>query len=486
MMRGEIIGVTKVPTYEIAHLNIPFEHEDFIKQYFAISESYSHHALLESGRGGHYSIAGFKPEAIIFGKNGELNIKEKDTTFTFAGNPLERMKEWMDKHEVIADDNLPDFQGGALGYISYDYVRYIERLPEYAKDDLLVPDLYFLLFRELFVFDHIAKTLWIMILHEPENKQEAMKAAANWKGLWEKPLDIPPEKAEKQKRSAGLDFSMDGPKFMQAAEKIRDYIAQGDVFQVNLSVRQSAEITVPAVEVYKQLREFNPSPYMGYFHTPEFQLVSASPELLVKLKKDEVSTRPIAGTRSRGKNPDEDFKLASDLIQNEKERAEHVMLVDLERNDLGRVSQYGSVEVNEFMVIEKYSHVMHIVSNVRGKLAEDKSWFDVVNAVFPGGTITGAPKVRTMEIIDELEPVRRGPYTGSMGWIGFNQDMELNIIIRTMLVKEGTAHIQAGAGIVIDSEPAHEYKESLKKARALWKAKELAETEKGDLNDTHD
>jgi para-aminobenzoate synthetase component I len=217
---------------------------------------------------------------------------------------------------------------------------------------------------------------------------------------------------------------------------------------------------------------------MSYFQTPEFQLVSGSPELLVKKQGEDISTRPIAGTRSRGKDAAEDEQLARTLIENEKEKAEHVMLVDLERNDLGRVSRFGSVEVNELMVIEKYSHVMHIVSNVRGKIDPTYNLYDVIEATFPGGTITGAPKVRTMEIIEELEPVRRGVYTGSIGWIGYNGNMELNIAIRTMVTKNGFAYVQAGAGIVIDSDPEAEYKESLKKAMALWKAKELSEAEK--------
>jgi para-aminobenzoate synthetase component 1 len=231
------------------------------------------------------------------------------------------------------------------------------------------------------------------------------------------------------------------------------------------------------MEIYTALRKINPSPYMGYLQFPEFQLVSGSPELLVKKKGEVVSTRPIAGTRSRGKTDAEDLLLAKELIENEKERAEHVMLVDLERNDLGRVCQYGTVEVNEFMAIEKYSHVMHIVSNVQGVLAMDKDVDDIIEATFPGGTITGAPKVRTMEIIEELEPVRRSVYTGSIGWIGFDGDMELNISIRTMIAKDGMAYVQAGAGVVIDSVPKREYKESLKKAAALWKAKELSEEE---------
>jgi para-aminobenzoate synthetase component 1 len=281
---------------------------------------------------------------------------------------------------------------------------------------------------------------------------------------------------------AQVSFAKD--QFEQAVRRVQEYIAQGDVFQVNLSVRQSKPIHVEADEVYDVLRRLNPSPYMGYLHFPEFQLVSGSPELLVKVKGGEVSTRPIAGTRPRGKNDAEDEALARELIENEKERAEHVMLVDLERNDLGRVCRYGTVEVSEWMVVEKYSHVMHIVSHVKGMLADGKDAFDAVAAAFPGGTITGAPKVRTMEIIEELEPVKRGVYTGSIGWFGFNGEVEVNIAIRTMVVKDGIAHVQAGAGIVIDSQPEAEYYESLKKAEALWKALELSENRKTSREET--
>jgi para-aminobenzoate synthetase component 1 len=273
------------------------------------------------------------------------------------------------------------------------------------------------------------------------------------------------------------EVSMSEAAFSDATTRVHEYIGQGDVFQVNLSVRQSQRLQTHPMHIYEQVRKINPSPYMSYMQTEEFHIVSCSPELLVKKAGDEISTRPIAGTRSRGKDDQEDQQLADELIHNEKERAEHVMLVDLERNDLGRVSEYGTVHVDEFMVIEKYSHVMHIVSNVKGKLARNKDFVDIVDAVFPGGTITGAPKVRTMEIIEELEPVRRGIYTGSIGWIGFNGDMELNIAIRTMIIQDGQAYVQAGAGVVIDSNPKHEYKESLKKAIALWKAKEQSENE---------
>jgi para-aminobenzoate synthetase component 1 len=273
----------------------------------------------------------------------------------------------------------------------------------------------------------------------------------------------------------GLSTSMSKAEYEEAVRRIQRYIGQGDVFQVNLSFRQSKPTTSSPEELYDWLRLVNPSPYMGMFRAPEFALVSASPELLVKLDDGRLSTRPIAGTRRRGLNPEEDRAMEDELLSSEKERAEHVMLVDLERNDLGRVAEYGTVKVPELMTVERYSHVMHLVSQVEGKLASGKDALDVLAAVFPGGTITGAPKIRTMEIIEELEPTRRGPYTGSMGWIDYNGNMEFNILIRTIAVKDGICHIQAGAGIVIDSEPELEFYECLNKAKALWKTVQYSE-----------
>lgn len=462
--------------YSIQSLTIPYTASRFFHQYDHIAQQYKEHVILESGRGGRYSIAAFDPKVIFSGKDNKLTVTCDAVTTTLEGNPLELMKLQMEEYQVAEVEGLPDFQGGAIGYLSYDYARYIEKLPAFAKDDSGIPEVYFQLFLEWFVLDHQTDTLWLMALAEPGQEKQVKDRLSQWKERWENNAPAPSETAFKP-AADHLEVSMDETEFINAVKKVQRYISQGDVFQVNLSVRQSKPIETDAIEIYRQLRKLNPSPYMGYLHTEDFQLVSGSPELLAKIKGLEVSTRPIAGTRSRGKTDEEDLELANELIVNEKERAEHVMLVDLERNDLGRVCKYGTVEVNEFMAIEKYSHVMHIVSNVRGELAEGHDWFNVVNAVFPGGTITGAPKVRTMEIIEELEPVRRGPYTGSLGWVGFNGNMELNIIIRTMLVKDGMAHVQAGAGVVIDSVPANEYKESLKKAIALWKAKELAEGE---------
>jgi para-aminobenzoate synthetase component I len=450
--------------------------EQFFSAYEQLSKHQSHHVLLESGRGGQYSVAGLQPKAVLESMEEGLKIQDDKNTETRIGDPLIELEKWLQPLKTEREPDLPDFQGGVIGFLSYDYARRIENLPVLSQDDLKVPEVYFFYLDEWVVFDHKEEMLWTMILTQ-EEEVSAQIRLEKWTSLWQEHL------AEKEAEevtplnegASGIRVSMNEEQFSNAVKRIQDYISQGDVFQVNLSVRQSQELGAEPLAVYKKLRELNPSPYMSYIQTPEFQIVSGSPELLVKKKGLEVSTRPIAGTRSRGKDAAEDEALAGELIDNEKERAEHVMLVDLERNDLGRVCRYGTVEVNEFMVIEKYSHVMHIVSNVRGTLDEHKNGADVIRSVFPGGTITGAPKIRTMEIIEELEPVRRGIYTGSIGWIGVNGDMELNIVIRTMLVKNNEAYIQAGAGVVIDSNPKYEYKESLKKAMALWVAKARAE-----------
>jgi para-aminobenzoate synthetase component I len=454
--------------------HIPYE-KDFFAQYKRLSKDKLHHVLLESGRNGRYSMVGLDPISIVKGKGDAFVVVEGGQTSVTKGNPLEEMKRYMQKFQVLNPVEEIPFSGGAIGYFNYDCIRYIEKLSNLAADDLEMPDIFFLLFDDVVVYDHEKEKLWI-ITHYGENKEKAETHLEELQMLWTSDLQdvayeytIPAGVME----SKQVSFTEEG--FIDAVERTKEYIAAGDVFQINLSVRQSEALRTHPMNIYEALRGINPSPYMAYIECGDFQIISGSPELLIKKKGIEVSTRPIAGTRSRGKDEAEDMELANELIHNEKERAEHVMLVDLERNDLGRVCEYGTVEVDEFMVIEKYSHVMHIVSNVRGTLKEQNDAFDVVHAVFPGGTITGAPKIRTMEIIEELEPVRRGLYTGSIGWIGYDGDMELNIVIRTMVAKDGYGHIQAGAGIVIDSIPKNEYKESLKKAAAMWRAKEAAE-----------
>ncbi|MBS4220349.1 aminodeoxychorismate synthase component I [Bacillus sp. FJAT-49711] len=456
---------------------IPFTKEKFFDTYVHLTAHAHHHVLLESGRVGRYSIAGISPFAVIEGNENEVVIDSDGEKTVLSGKPLRVLESWMKQFEFPPIADIPDFQGGAIGYISYDYAWCIEKLPNIAKDDLKSPLIYFFVFDEWAVFDHEEECLWIMVLNRDNAKEKLKNAIAKWK---ETPA-ITQTSREGKIGNKELQVSLSKDEYVNAVEKVQHYISEGDIFQANLTVRQSMELTIDPIEIYNELRTLNPSPYMGYMHTPGFQIVSGSPELLIKKDGAMVSTRPIAGTRPRGVDDEDDSRLANELIENEKENAEHIMLVDLERNDLGRVCEYGSVKVDELMTVEKYSHVMHIVSLVSGKLSHDKSAYDLIEAVFPGGTITGAPKIRTLEIIEELEPVKRGVYTGSLGWIGFNNDVNLNIVIRTMLVKEGMCHVQAGAGIVIDSDPKAEYEESLKKATALWKAKEAAETRRMEL-----
>ncbi|WP_342489747.1 anthranilate synthase component I family protein [Bacillus sp. FSL M8-0049] len=460
-------------------IKIPFTKDAFLKRYEQLTARETHHVLLESARGGSYSIAGIHPIAKAKGKDGMTTIHYQDEVLFKEGDPFRAFTDWFQTLQTETNGEYPDFQGGAIGFLSYDYARYIEHFKMLAIDDLKTPDLYFLVFNDVAVFDHEENALWLIThIEEAESGSEANQRLEEWKQKWTSPSE---ESAQSPVNESSTEFVPAAPfteeTFGEAVEKIKQYIANGDVFQVNLSIRQDEQLHTHPYNLYKTLRQVNPSPYMSYLHTPDFQIVCGSPELLIKKKGTQLETRPIAGTRSRGKDDAEDQALAKELIENEKERAEHVMLVDLERNDLGRVSTYGSVKVNEFMAIEKYSHVMHIVSNVQGELRDECDAVDVMRAVFPGGTITGAPKVRTMEIIEELEPTRRGLYTGSIGWFGFNQDMHFNIVIRTAYCTEGKVFMQSGAGIVIDSVPKHEYKESIKKAYAVKKALQLSKEE---------
>ncbi|SES24675.1 para-aminobenzoate synthetase component 1 [Salisediminibacterium halotolerans] len=483
MVEIQLLKEVEIMTRQPAGKMFPLDEktDNWYLTYCELARGNDCHVLLESGRGGRYSVIGLSPWASLKGKDQVLTVTTRETVKRFDGPLLESLRRWMKAYKTNIDPELPDVQGGLIGQWSYDLIRQIETLPDETADDLQTDDLHLLAFDELYVIDHKMETLWLIVITDESDPEPIL---LNMEGAW--------GKAEARVNDQTAEFSFAGgapPKassrrrsfdkktFTEAVRQVQQYIRDGDVFQVNLSVRESEPLTVAPMHIYKWLRAVNPSPYMGYFATPETVYISASPELLVKVKGDEISTRPIAGTRSRGKDEQDDVRLAETLINNEKERAEHIMLVDLERNDLGRVSRYGSVHVDELMVIEKYSHVMHIVSNIRGVKAADKDAIDVLKAAFPGGTITGAPKIRTMEIIEELEPVRRGAYTGAFGWLGFNGDMELNITIRTMVIKDKEVHVQAGAGIVVDSNPEAEYKESLKKAKALWYAKEKSEEE---------
>ncbi|WP_219834765.1 anthranilate synthase component I family protein [Paenibacillus sp. R14(2021)] len=464
-----------------------------------------HAFVMESGKDGRYTYLGLHPSSIIQGKgvHGEAVDAASGQVTVYELKPLDAVRSWMSGHKSPRVPGAPKWTGGCAGYWSYDVIRTIERIPEQAADDLGLPDYLFMRIDELWIVDHLEQQLHVAVhtgidvgtdasqlearYHEARQRAEQlMEQWAAFMGGHEA------ETAESVRRERiafmdegtphidvaaieGITSPFAKAAYEAAVEQIRSYIAAGDVFQVNLSQRQDRPSKTDPRELYEWLRLVNPSPYMGYLSSPDFQLVSGSPELLVEVSDGKLATRPIAGTRRRGRTEAEDKLLADELLHNEKERAEHIMLVDLERNDLGRISAFGSVKVEELMVIEYYSHVMHLVSQVEGRLAEGKDAYDVIGATFPGGTITGAPKIRTMEIIEELEPTRRGPYTGSMGWIDYNGDMEFNIIIRTMVVKDEVVHVQAGAGIVIDSVPEREYVESMNKAKALWKAIQYSE-----------
>lgn len=461
-----------------------------------------HAFVLESGKDGRYTFLGLETESVIRGDAASaVVIDNEGVERQWSGTPLQTVKRWMEPYVSPRTDKLPKFVGGCVGFWGYDVIRTIERLPEQARRALPIPDYAFVRVNRLWIVDHEESCLYCAV-HTPlgggaepldELYRRAAGEAARMKRLWDAAMAADPGdeelagRIEQLRRDIaerriqidvesipGVYTEFTREQYMQAVHDIQSYIRAGDVFQVNLSVRQSTKLASPPSHVYEWLRHLNPSPYMGYLHYPDFQIVSGSPELLVQKSGSFLRTRPIAGTRPRGASAEDDARLAAELLADEKERAEHIMLVDLERNDLGRISQFGTVAVDELMTVEYYSHVMHIVSEVSGQLADHADVYDVIAAVFPGGTITGAPKIRTMEIIEELEPVRRGPYTGSIGWIDYNGDMEFNIVIRTLFAVGGEGHVQAGAGIVIDSDAGREYTESLNKAKALWKAIQYA------------
>jgi len=439
--------------------------------------------LLESVEGGEriarYSFIGSEPERIFKAKNGSVEIikAKKSNKFTASKDALFELKKELGRYKVVKTPGLPPFTGGAVGFISYDMVRYFETLPDKNTDDINSPDIYMLIANTLVIFDHVKHTIKIV-----SNITAEGGAAANYKKAVKKitavisKLKKPLKDDARDIRAAGgniseLKSNMSRKEFCESVLRAKDYIKAGDIIQMVPSQRLSADIRdVDPLNLYRTLRIVNPSPYMYYLKFKDLKIVGASPELFVKVEEDTVTTRPIAGTRKRGLNEAEDAKLIAGLLKDEKEKAEHVMLVDLARNDLGRVCKYHSVKVNEFMIIEKYSHVMHIVSNVVGKLQKNKDSFDVIRACFPAGTLSGAPKIRAMEIIDQLEKVRRGPYGGLIGYFGYSGNFDSCITIRTLVIANNKLHVQAGAGIVADSNPALEYEESMNKAKAVISA----------------
>ena len=439
--------------------------------------------LLESVQGGErfgrYSIIGLSsPTRLVVNAHQVLVLtgnriaeREDDT------NPLDFIGDYMKRFRAAPSPGLPRFCGGLVGCFGYDTVRYVEtKLTRTTKtDELGTPDIILLLSEEIAVVDNLSGKLTLVVYAEPGVPGAYQKAQARLKELLAKlrePALIPNETPKASQAAVSL---FGETHFKQAVVKAKRYITEGDVMQVVLSQRMSKPFTASPLALYRSLRSLNPSPYMFYFNFEDFYVVGASPEILVRLEGDTVTVRPIAGTRRRGSSFEEDQALGDELLADEKERAEHVQLLDLGRNDAGRVSKVGSVKLTENMTIERYSHVMHIVSNVEGKLQAGLNALDVLKATFPAGTVSGAPKIRAMEIIDELEPIKRGIYAGAVGYLGFHGDMDLAIAIRTAVVKDGKLLVQAGAGIVADSDPSSEWQETENKARAVLRAAELAE-----------
>ena len=396
---------------------------------------------------------------------------------TVEGDPFEYARAWLGRHRVAPVPAALRFGGGLAGYFGYETVRHIEKsaLKEEKADPLGTPDMLLLVSDELAVLDNVLGKLYLVVYAEPGAESAARARLEQLRSRLAGPL--PPEGffEVKETAKANLECSFTEAQFLEAVRRCKEYILAGDVMQVQISQRTSRAFDAPPLALYRALRSVNPSPYMFYFDFGDHHVVGASPEILVRLAGDTVTLRPIAGTRPRGATPEADAAVAEELLADPKERAEHVMLIDLGRNDVGRVAATGSVKVTERMVVERYSHVMHIVSNVEGRLAPGLGALDVLKASFPAGTVTGAPKVRAMQIIDELEPIKRGIYSGAVGYLGFNGDMDVAIAIRTALVKDRQLHVQAAAGIVADSDPRSEWLETQHKARALLRAAEIAD-----------
>ncbi len=406
-------------------------------------------------------------------RGADVCIERRDAT-----DPYEYVRGWLHGHRAAPLPAALRFGGGLVGYFGYDTVRHVEpkALGPAKPDPLDTPDMVLLVSDELAVVDNVLGTLYLVVYADPRER-EAWQAAQERLQQLRRRLSSPLPSAMLAPYPgvpAPVERSFSEAGFLAAARRAKDYIAAGDVMQVQVSQRSSRDFEAPPLELYRALRGVNPSPYMFYFDFGDHHVVGASPEILARKAGDTVTLRPIAGTRPRGRNPAEDAAIAAELLDDPKERAEHVMLIDLGRNDVGRIAAVGSVKVTEQMVVERYSHVMHIVSNVEARIRPGLGAIDVLKASFPAGTVTGAPKVRAMQIIDELEPLKRGIYSGAVGWLGFNGDMDVAIAIRTAVLKGRKLHVQAAAGIVADSDPASEWLETQHKARAVLRAAELA------------
>ncbi len=434
--------------------------------------------LLESAEGaesvGRYSFVGANPRMLFRSREGKVTMLEdgKTTVQDGVAKPLELLRECLAAFRPVPDPSLPVFSGGAVGFLGYDMVRTFEHLPNAKKPDVPMDDAFFMITDTLLIFDHREHTIRLVANAHVRNNAsrayaEAVQKIHALEAKLAKPVPLSPAPKIPSAGHATPCSNTTQKQFTAMVKQAKEYIKAGDIIQVVLSQRFEEAYDKNPLDLYRILRTLNPSPYMYYLTGPEWALIGSSPEILVRLEDRTVTVRPIAGTIRRGKDKAEDLRHEKSLLADPKERAEHIMLVDLGRNDIGRVCDKGSVNVDSLMAVERYSHVMHLVSSVTGRLQKGKDAFDVLAATFPAGTVTGAPKIRAMQIIDELEPTARGTYAGALGYIGFSGNLDMCITIRTILAKDGKAYVQAGAGIVADSEPAKEYRETVSKAAAL-------------------
>lgn len=444
--------------------------------------------LLESVEGSErwarYSFLGTRPQQIFKARGNQVEISEDGKKKNFTSNsPLNSLEKLLKDCQPVAVQGVPPFFGGAIGYVAYNAVEQLHDISSRKQDPIEMPEIFFIFVQTLVAFDNLKHTIKIIDnvrVDKGANLRRAYdQATARIRkvisSLQKQPRGIEPRELGQGKGNRKFRSNLSREEFQKAVIRAKEYIKAGDIIQVVLCQRLETETATEPFEVYRALRFINPSPYMFYLELEDLRVIGSSPETMVRLTGDAIELRPIAGTRRRGTTLEEERELEADLLADPKERAEHIMLVDLGRNDVGRVAEIGSVEVNELMAIERYSHVIHIVSNVRGKLAADKTPFDLFVSAFPAGTVSGAPKIRAMQIISELEPEKRGLYAGAIGYFGYNGNLDTCIVIRTILMKGKRVFINTGAGIVADSDPAMEHQETLNKARAMLKAVELAE-----------
>ena len=474
-----------IPVYEVfpADLLTP------VSAYLRIAQGARYSFLLESVEGGEkiarYTFAGAHPEQVFRYNAGACVMEGPDRIVWEERDPVSFLRERMERFQPVRVPGLPPLVAGAIGYFSYDMVRLIERLPKRLRDEIGLYDAMLAFYHGLIAFDHVQHRLWIVrnvFTGGPGGSLRARYNAAvreihQTRKLLEQPVDAERPRKDSQRKNSKPKVASNfrRAEYLAAVRKAKQYIRAGDIFQVVLSQRFSAKTKAQPFDIYRELRALNPSPYLFFLQMNDVSVVGSSPEMLVKVQGRDVFYRPIAGTLPRGKDEAEDQRLEKEMLASEKERAEHIMLVDLGRNDLGRVSKYGTVRAEDLMVIEKYSHVMHLVSSLRGELRDDLDRWDTLMACFPAGTVSGAPKVRAMEIIDELEPTKRGVYAGAVMYADFSNNLDSCIAIRTLVVRGNKGYIQAGGGIVADSVPENEYMETVNKSRALIRAINLAQ-----------